>query len=212
MGPLRSKRMVSDMARSLPEMRGAAYVFAWAHARRRRVGVESRHFPKELVMPTPARVVVVPGEPVRCRSTKSICPIPALPGRREAVRERHLPLAAAPDAPPALGTAQILGHESTGVVIARARTSPTSKKATTSWSPGCRATVEHASRRADASSLDLPNGVTAMSAERLHLGRQHDRRRAVRREVPSDTRRGRHGDHRLRGHDRRRARSTTRPA
>ncbi len=115
-------------------------------------------------MPTLARVVVVPGDPGPLKIHEVNLPDP---GPHQVVvkqyasgichsqlHQMHRPRG---------GVAQVLGHESTGVVIAKGREVRHVKEGDTvmvTWVPR---DGESASRRAEAVTLDLPDGTTARS-------------------------------------------------
>jgi Zn-dependent alcohol dehydrogenase len=116
-------------------------------------------------MPTPARVVVVPGEPGPLQVVDVRLPDPgpyqvvvkqyASGICHSQLHQMHRPRTGAP---------QILGHESTGVVIAKGKEVSHVKEGDTvmvTWVPR---DGEHATRRAELSSLELPNGQVAAAA------------------------------------------------
>jgi Zn-dependent alcohol dehydrogenase len=113
-------------------------------------------------MPTPARVVVVPGEPGPLQIREVNLPDPgpyqvvvkqfASGICHSQLHQMHRPRA---------GAAQILGHESTGVVLAKGREVKHVKEGDhvmVTWVPR---DGEHTTRRADAVALDIGGGEIA---------------------------------------------------
>lgn len=116
-------------------------------------------------MPTPARVVVVPGEPGPLQVVDLKLPDP---GPYQVVVKQfasgicHSQLHQMHR--PRTGTPQILGHESTGVVIAKGREVTHVKEGDTvmvTWVPR---DGEHATRRAEMTTIELPNGQSATAS------------------------------------------------
>jgi Zn-dependent alcohol dehydrogenase len=115
-------------------------------------------------LPTPARVVVVPGEPGPLQIHEVNLPDP---GPYQVVVKQfasgicHSQLHQMHR--PRTGAAQILGHESTGVVMKKGSEVRHVKEGDTvmvTWVPR---DADNATRRAEAVSLELPNGVVARS-------------------------------------------------
>jgi len=115
-------------------------------------------------MPTPARVVVVPGEPGPLQIHEVKLPDPGpyqviVKQYASGICHSQLHQMHAPRA----GNAQVLGHESTGVVLAKGKEVKHVKEGDTvmvTWVPR---DGENTNRRAEAVTLSLPNGVTAVS-------------------------------------------------
>ena len=116
-------------------------------------------------MPTPSRVVVVPGEPGPLQLVELNLPDP---GPYQVVVKQfasgicHSQLHQMHR--PRTGVPQILGHESTGIVIAKGKEVTHVKEGDTvmvTWVPR---DGENATRKAEMSTLTLPNGQTASAS------------------------------------------------